>query len=48
MRISLKSEGLCSSEDFSQFFHGFFCGFLIGCGKAHQQAALHIAVAILD
>ena len=32
----------------TQFSHGFFCGFLIGGGKAHQQAPLNLAVAVLD
>ena len=31
-----------------QFSHGFFCGFFVGCGKAHQQAPLNLAVTILD
>ena len=32
----------------TQFSHGLFCCFLIGCGKAHQQAPLNLAVTVLD
>jgi hypothetical protein len=35
-------------EHITQFAHGFFCCFLIGGGKAHQQAPLHRAVTVLD
>ncbi len=32
----------------TQFSHGFFCCFLVGGGKAHQQAPLNLAVTVLD